>query len=111
MVCRLCAFVFSSGRRHTICALVTGVQTCSLPICAVVVRGLSVELGLLARTAGDTAIEHGIQLGLRNAEFIERCIAGIRWKLEADRQIGRASCRERVCQYEEIRVGAVLLKK
>src|SRR3546814_3058379 len=33
-----------------------------------------------------TAIEHGIQLGLRNAEFIERCIAGIRWKLEADRQ-------------------------
>src|SRR3546814_1497126 len=27
------AFVFSSGRRHTRCALVTGVQTCALPIC------------------------------------------------------------------------------
>src|SRR3546814_12155804 len=26
-------FVFSSRRRHTICALVTGVQTCALPIC------------------------------------------------------------------------------
>src|SRR3546814_20525347 len=25
-------FFFSSGRRHTICALVTGVQTCALPI-------------------------------------------------------------------------------
>src|SRR3546814_5462241 len=25
-------FVFSSRRRHTICALVTGVQTCALPI-------------------------------------------------------------------------------
>src|SRR3546814_3239720 len=25
-------FVFSSGRRHTSCALVTGVQTCALPI-------------------------------------------------------------------------------
>src|SRR3546814_4774640 len=25
-------FVFSSGRRHTRCALVTGVQTCALPI-------------------------------------------------------------------------------
>src|SRR3546814_15513792 len=27
-------FVFSSRRRHTRCALVTGVQTCALPICA-----------------------------------------------------------------------------
>src|SRR3546814_6938669 len=26
-------FFFSSRRRHTICALVTGVQTCALPIC------------------------------------------------------------------------------
>src|SRR3546814_14657647 len=30
MVC----FSFSSRRRHTSCALVTGVQTCALPICA-----------------------------------------------------------------------------
>src|SRR3546814_1062983 len=29
-------FFFSSRRRHTICALVTGVQTCALPICFVV---------------------------------------------------------------------------
>src|SRR3546814_9668568 len=30
-----CIFVFfSSRRRHTRCALVTGVQTCALPICA-----------------------------------------------------------------------------
>src|SRR3546814_5324624 len=29
-------FVFSSRRRHTRCALVTGVQTCALPICALV---------------------------------------------------------------------------
>src|SRR3546814_9325813 len=27
-----CYFVFSSRRRHTSCALVTGVQTCALPI-------------------------------------------------------------------------------
>src|SRR3546814_2761411 len=33
MVCLcLCEFVFSSRRRHTRCALVTGVQTCALPI-------------------------------------------------------------------------------
>src|SRR3546814_3310298 len=29
---RLCCFFFSSRRRHTRCALVTGVQTCALPI-------------------------------------------------------------------------------
>src|SRR3546814_8591279 len=28
-------FFFSSRRRHTRCALVTGVQTCALPICGV----------------------------------------------------------------------------
>src|SRR3546814_12207728 len=30
--CLLCSFFFSSRRRHTRCALVTGVQTCALPI-------------------------------------------------------------------------------
>src|SRR3546814_10230376 len=28
-------FFFSSRRRHTRCALVTGVQTCALPICVI----------------------------------------------------------------------------
>src|SRR3546814_11465348 len=32
-------FFFSSRRRHTRCALVTGVQTCALPICRVAVLG------------------------------------------------------------------------
>src|SRR3546814_1882559 len=32
MVCCLFNFFFSSRRRHTSCALVTGVQTCALPI-------------------------------------------------------------------------------
>src|SRR3546814_10950349 len=31
-VCLLLCFFFSSRRRHTRCALVTGVQTCALPI-------------------------------------------------------------------------------
>src|SRR3546814_9411 len=36
-----CVFVFffSSRRRHTSCALVTGVQTCALPICAGLGKG------------------------------------------------------------------------
>src|SRR3546814_8790865 len=35
MMCQIfyvCLFFFSSRRRHTRCALVTGVQTCALPI-------------------------------------------------------------------------------
>src|SRR3546814_20377437 len=32
-------FFVASRRRHTRCALVTGVQTCALPICRVEVRG------------------------------------------------------------------------
>src|SRR3546814_17944010 len=41
-------FFFSSRRRHTRCALVTGVQTCALPICA----------GDYTYTA-NPAVEHG----------------------------------------------------
>src|SRR3546814_9134761 len=34
VLCLHCVFLFfSSRRRHTRCALVTGVQTCALPIC------------------------------------------------------------------------------
>src|SRR3546814_13430250 len=34
-MCMVFSFFFSSRRRHTRCALVTGVQTCALPIYAV----------------------------------------------------------------------------
>src|SRR3546814_4468480 len=37
VVCYICCFVFSSRRRHTRCALVTGVQTCALPISAITI--------------------------------------------------------------------------
>src|SRR3546814_15059273 len=33
-------FFFSSRRRHTRCALVTGVQTCALPICIAGTKGI-----------------------------------------------------------------------
>src|SRR3546814_10654187 len=42
-------FFFSSRRRHTRCALVTGVQTCALPICLTAIAGSSevVERGFV----------------------------------------------------------------
>src|SRR3546814_5968921 len=42
-------FFFSSRRRHTRCALVTGVQTCALPICDAEV----VAVGHVEAGAGD----------------------------------------------------------
>src|SRR3546814_3528838 len=72
-------FFFASRRRHTRCALVTGVQTCALPIYVFAYAHLS----------------------NRPLSFSARQItAGERFETTpAPNQIGRASCRERVCQY------------
>src|SRR3546814_19938623 len=40
----VCCFVFASRRRHTRCALVTGVQTCALPIFALPAFGIVSDL-------------------------------------------------------------------
>src|SRR3546814_9376787 len=51
-------FFFSSRRRHTRCALVTGVQTCALPIClGDAVDGLLV--GALAGEDRRRVVDHG----------------------------------------------------
>src|SRR3546814_7760969 len=42
-------FFFASRRRHTRCALVTGVQTCALPILAIQCFCGSRHIGLLVR--------------------------------------------------------------
>src|SRR3546814_11249674 len=55
-------FFFSSRRRHTRCALVTGVQTCALPICNQRGHRISpcdlVQMPANARHAGAEALEH-----------------------------------------------------
>src|SRR3546814_15251119 len=48
----MCDFFFSSRRRHTRCALVTGVQTCALPIC----------FGLRSVSGETTAFAHANEL-------------------------------------------------
>src|SRR3546814_1733156 len=47
----ICCF-FSSRRRHTRCALVTGVQTCALPICSTPASLLGLPAGQL-KVGGD----------------------------------------------------------
>src|SRR3546814_6636879 len=94
---------FSSRRRHTRCALVTGVQTCALPI--------SVKLSHLMaasypdmRSLGEARFqflstgrlpedEFGDEGSPKRRDVFLTAVAMHRI------QIGRASCRERVCQY------------
>src|SRR3546814_7781448 len=45
----LVVFFFSSRRRHTRCALVTGVQTCALPICIRAMGSKSAAKSLMAK--------------------------------------------------------------
>src|SRR3546814_2087965 len=65
-------FFFSSRRRHTRCALVTGVQTCALPISAATV--------LPALRYGKTVAEFGVMwLKTKIGEEHEQVWRRIRW--------------------------------
>src|SRR3546814_2255475 len=94
-------FFLSSRRRHTRCALVTGVQTCALPICLRLgqrqnMLNLFGSLSLVIRSA--TTIDEFV----RNlVDFFPLHTRGAILSLSRaeDGKIGRASCRERVCQY------------
>src|SRR3546814_3012387 len=62
----ICVFFFSSRRRHTSCALVTGVQTCALPISGLA-AGLGAALGVEAlerRLRGVVDEAHGLGDGV-----------------------------------------------
>src|SRR3546814_2693630 len=76
-------FFFSSRRRHTRCALVTGVQTCALPICVRGCPGSAWRASISPPRS--TCRKRGVRD--RRGHSVTRV------------QIGRASCRERVCQY------------
>src|SRR3546814_3602249 len=98
-------FFFSSRRRHTRCALVTGVQTCALPIYDAVafIRSLAELRGRNADWA-EAAVREAASLSARAAleAGVVEIVAGDVEDLLAQidgRKIGRASCRERVCQY------------
>src|SRR3546814_2451331 len=123
--CRSCwFFFFSSRRRHTRCALVTGVQTCALPISSLMLvfgafviaataRGQTAAVGRTWAIAEPDALS---EIEARVAQQ-PKSIAGRfgpreKWSAmqsaalgvaRANRkrsvEIGRPSCRERVCQY------------
>src|SRR3546814_17303187 len=116
-------FFFSSRRRHTRCALVTGVQTCALPISAsgehpgeiggieIVRKRFGAERheggearqriarDKIDRTEAARVVEEE-PMAARGFEEQMVVLSGFApFGAPAPRQIGRASCRERVWQY------------
>src|SRR3546814_3072774 len=55
-----CVFFFSSRRRHTRCALVTGVQTCALPILTYVIINPQADRSKAAHEQADEFLTAGI---------------------------------------------------
>src|SRR3546814_14517292 len=80
--------VFSSRRRHTRCALVTGVQTCALPICFELAPR-TVEFGLLLRERGTFLLMPLLGVRKRRLSTLDRCMV---W---AGFRLGRKSLRLR----------------
>src|SRR3546814_979616 len=81
-----CRFFFSSRRRHTRCALVTGVQTCALPI----YRANQGMLEFVEMFKAPIKMLHPLLTATQEGNYIGTESIGAK--------IGRASCRERVCQ-------------
>src|SRR3546814_11546374 len=102
--CCFSFFFFSSRRRHTRCALVTGVQTCALPI--------SSNLPSASKTPeenekGDEDSDTPAVPGGKDVYSVERVSAkypnNCVWRSEA-RRVGKecvSTCRSRWSQYHE----------
>src|SRR3546814_3432966 len=110
---------FSSRRRHTRCALVTGVQTCALPICLLDwIRDASAQasagshrpskdfryyIGLVYVNVESNLIAAAYTTLVFLVRLLVLCLTLPLFLMAAFvglvDEIGRASCRERVCQY------------
>src|SRR3546814_9387268 len=93
---------FSSRRRHTRCALVTGGQTCALPIfspiCAIPpATSCARRTRFRAEMGDDRAPAYVLTFSCIDAVGIVAAVTGLLAERDGF-QIGRASCRGRVCQ-------------
>src|SRR3546814_19852212 len=106
-------FLFSSRRRHTRCALVTGVQTCALPISRRF-PNLRVQVSLdPAEVLAQKLVARQLDIAFASSDILTS--ETLRHDHEARAlslfayEIGRASWRARVCPYVSISVVAVSL--
>src|SRR3546814_10571132 len=101
-------FFFSSRRRHTRCALVTGLQTCALPIYAIITGGgggVMEAANKGALQAGGASIGFNIHLPMEQSlnkftteSYQFEHFFGRKVTMTLDAKIGSASCKDRVCQ-------------
>src|SRR3546814_5610330 len=94
-LCDVICFFFSSRIRHTRCALVAGVQTCALPICFAKLAYVSAWLKRHEPEAFLAALLNSQPMGFYSPNQLVQDAR----RHHVNVQIGRASCRERVCQY------------
>src|SRR3546814_2373233 len=106
-MCGFFCFFFSSRRRHTRCALVTGVQTCALPISHWTVRAMAKAVGIAASSVVKIWHDHGLaphrwrSFKLSNDKaFAEKLhdVVGLYVSSPAQ-EIGRSACGERCVRY------------
>src|SRR3546814_2471637 len=94
-------FFFSSRRRHTRCALVTGVQTCALPIFwdPILSPGAPTRIPNLPLDRELHQFSAGVDWRLDDKNTLGATYTFERTERTHREEIGRASCRERVCKY------------
>src|SRR3546814_3915966 len=86
-------FFFSSRRRHTRCALVTGVQTCALPISGLRIANFGGDLV-------ETVVGH-LEIGDAQAGDARICFSSLSTRSE-ERRVGKecvSTCRSRWSPY------------
>src|SRR3546814_8695460 len=97
-----CVFLFASRRRHTRCALVTGVQTCALPISVIAARrsleqrDAVVQL-LHRRRARPYGVEADLVVGMAGGEILHQSLRS------EERRVGQecvSKCRSRWSPYQ-----------
>src|SRR3546814_2196908 len=98
VMCLWFIFLFSSRRRHTRCALVTGVQTCALPISSLN------PLHTVEKQIGEVLTLHrnfkGSQIRERVIELLE--LVGFTDARSEERRVGKecvSTCRSRWSPY------------
>src|SRR3546814_2895980 len=92
-------FFFSSRRRHTRCALVTGVQTCALPICRRRFVGQAIVSEVDQRAASKIDDEGQVVLMGKAGKRLLRHCGGER---SEERRVGKecvSTCRSRWSPY------------
>src|SRR3546814_12080965 len=106
-------FFFSSRRRHTRCALVTGVQTCALPIYEVMMRGtfanIRIRNEMVPGVEGGMSKYDGEVMPIYDAAMRHKAdgtplvvVAGTEYGRSEERRVGHAcvsTCRSRWSPY------------